>query len=346
MAEAIGTAACGDHRPWRLTRTSARMLRVTAIAMAGCASYSRARAACHTLRAAIALCSCVALACGGAWASQRVLVVASSENAQFLQALQGVRDAAGTLPVESMTLGITSESGLRSALQQSGRDTAIVTFGARAGSLVAQVSPPSPVTACLMLSTEPFLRTNNVQAVPIDLAAEQQVAWLKRLMPQVRTVGILYDPARDDKLVESLAAALRRGGFTPVLDVVDAPAALPAALERLSKGVDALLAVPDAMVYNAQTSKGLLLFSFRYKLPLIGLSEAWVKAGALYALDWDYREVGGYCAQVAMRQLLGPRSSAAPVPARPRVLVNLRTAQLFHLQWNDDVRASFDRTYE
>jgi putative tryptophan/tyrosine transport system substrate-binding protein len=282
---------------------------------------------------------------GVSLATQRILVVASSENAQFLQALQGVRDAAGGLQVQSMTLGITSESGVRSALQQSGRDTAVVAFGARAGALVATAMPPSPITACLMLSTDPLSRFSNVQSVPIDLPVDQQVMWLKRLLPQAHNIGILYDPDEDATLVEPLAAALRRAGFTPALDAVKTPVALPAALERLSSSVDALLAVPDAKVYNAQTSKGLLLFSFRYRLPLIGLSEAWVKAGALYALDWDYREAGGYCGQVAIRQLPGSHG-VLPIPPRPRVIVNMRTAALLNARWNDELRASFDHTYE
>jgi putative ABC transport system substrate-binding protein len=62
--------------------------------------------------------------------------------------------------------------------------------------------------------------------------------------------------------------------------------------------------------------KALLLFSFRHKLPLIGLSEAWVQAGALYALDWDYRELGAFCGRLALRQLPGARV-ATPTPPHP-----------------------------
>jgi putative ABC transport system substrate-binding protein len=90
--------------------------------------------------------------------------------------------------------------------------------------------------------------------------------------------------------------------------------------------------------------KTLLLFSFRHKLPLIGLSETWVHAGALYALDWDYRELGAFCGRLALGQLAGAGTPAPP--PHLHVYVNQRSARLFRVQWDDSMRQSFDRVVE
>src|ERR1700712_4835956 len=166
------------------------------------------RARCVRLAVPALLAMLALVTCDIASATQRVLVVASSESAPFLQALQGGRDVADGLPVESLTLGITSESGLRAALARSGRDTAIVSFGARAGALLAEVGPSSSITSCLTPSSDASSQLGNVQGARIALPAKQRVLWLKRLLPQAHHVGILYDPAVDSKLVEPLAAAL------------------------------------------------------------------------------------------------------------------------------------------
>ena len=133
------------------------------------------------------------------------------------------------------------------------------------------------------------------------------------------------------------AAALRGADLNPVLAPVATPAMLPAALARLSSSADALLAVPDTTVYKRETVKALLLFSFRHKLPLIGLSEAWVQAGALYALDWDYRELGAFCGRLALRQLPGARVRSAD-PAAPRTSMSTCAAPgLFRVRWDESV---------
>jgi hypothetical protein len=70
-----------------------------------------------------------------------------------------------------------------------------------------------------------------------------------------------------------------------------------------------------------------------------------VHAGALYALDWDYRELGAFCGRLALGQ---PAGSRAPAPAPPRfhIYVNQRSARLFRVRWDDAMRQSFDRVVE
>jgi putative ABC transport system substrate-binding protein len=106
-----------------------------------------------------------------------------------------------------------------------------------------------------------------------------------------------------------------------------------------------MLAIPDTTVYTPSAAKALLLFSFRHKIPLIGLTEAWVKAGALYALEWDYQELGSYCGALAARALAGPKAPVPP-PPRPRVVVNLRIADQFRLKWNAELVQSVDARFE
>ncbi|MCD6581287.1 MAG: hypothetical protein J7K90_05755 [Desulfuromusa sp.] len=59
----------------------------------------------------------------------------------------------------------------------------------------------------------------------------------------------------------------------------------------------------NVMVLNPKTAKNILLFSFRNKIPFIGLSNAWVKAGALYALERDYDDIGQQSAEQCVQVL-------------------------------------------
>lgn len=290
---------------------------------------------CGFSRAVASIVAVGALLAGPALAAPHVLVYATADTPQIRAALAGVREALGATPLAEIPRD-DAAARLKAAAAE-GSEVAVITFGEHAASRAVREAPTVAAVDCMSTAAAP-----PALAVPIAIPFDQQIFWLRRLLPDARYIGILYDPAQNAEAVDALAGALRRADLNPVLAPVDTPPVLPGALARLSDATDALLAVTDNTVYTPQTAKALLLFSFRHKAPLIGPSEAWVQAGALYALDWDYREFGKYCGELALRQLAGSRI-AAPNPPRPHLFVNQRSAQMFRLHWDSSTRGSFDR---
>jgi putative ABC transport system substrate-binding protein len=88
-------------------------------------------------------------------------------------------------------------------------------------------------------------------------------------------------------------------------------------------------------------AKPLLLFSFRNSIPLVGLSSSWVKAGALYALEWDYADLGAQAGEMALGILRGARPSAIPTapPRKTFYTLNLKTAEQMKIQFSDEQKA-------
>jgi putative ABC transport system substrate-binding protein len=66
----------------------------------------------------------------------------------------------------------------------------------------------------------------------------------------------------------------------------------------------------------------------------MGLSPAFVKAGALMALAVDYQEVGAQCGGLATKILSGESPSSLPIATPQRVVlhVNLKTAETIGLK--------------
>ncbi len=271
-------------------------------------------------------------------AAERMVVVTSNDHGVFLQALAGLRTAHPA--AEVLPVGPDDAATAAHALARLPRDAVIVTLGRRASAFVAEAATPNPVVNC-MAGGDAAGRG----AVPLEVPVDVQIAWLRRLLPAARNVGMLFDPARNEGRVADLAAAWKRAGFVPVVEPVAGPAALPGALARLATAIDVLYAIPDTTVYAAEHSRALLLFSFRNRIPLIGPTDGWVRAGALYVVDWDYADVGRYCAALAQRQLAGGKAPAPP-PPRTRVAANARTAAHQGVQWDDDMRKAFDKVYE
>jgi putative ABC transport system substrate-binding protein len=218
----------------------------------------------------------------------------------------------------------------------------VVALGSAAAALVSRAAPAGPVVNCMVMSGEES-KPGSIN-VPLDIPAEAQVEWMKRLLPAARNVGILFDPAHNDRRAANSATVFTRAGYAPMLEPVTGPTALPNALVRVNR-VDVLQALPDATVFSREHLRAILLFSFRHRIPLAGPNESWVKAGALYALDWDYDDLGRYCASLALQKLSGARAPL-PAPPRTRVVVNARSADQLQIKWDADTLKAVDRIYE
>jgi putative ABC transport system substrate-binding protein len=277
--------------------------------------------------------------------AQRVVVLSSGDTPPYQAALAGIQKLG--LPTDALQVSADHEPALVGALARTGRDAVIVTLGAAAAALAARAAPTAPVVNCMVLGygSDDSKPSGSAVSVPLDIPVETRLELMKRLLPNARNVGILFDPAQNEKRATDGAAALSRAGYTPVLEPVSGPTALPNALNRLTNRVDVLHALPDTTVYAREHSRALLLFSFRHQIPLTGPTEAWVKAGALYALDWDYADLGRYCASLGLRQLAGGKT---PMPAQPRtrVIVNARSAEQLHIRWDAETKRAFDKVYE
>jgi len=186
-----------------------------------------------------------------------------------------------------------------------------------------------PVVAGMVLREADIRRGRGVTGVFLEFPLETQFAWLRHLMPEARRIGVVFNPAENRGTVEAAGKIATRMGLELLAREVATPPELPGALESLANRADVLWGISDNVVVTPQTARSLLLFSFRNRIPFIGLSTAWVKAGAFYALDRDYRDIGRQCAELAGKVLAGAEAgSLAPVPPR-RVTysLNLKTAE-------------------
>ena len=193
------------------------------------------------------------------------------------------------------------------------------------------------------------LRTSNadVAGVTLEFSVSSHFQWMTRFLPKVRRVGVLYNPENNgERIVRAKMEAMKMGLILEA-EAVDKPQDIPAALERIAKKVDVLWGIPDDVVLNPQTAKQLLLFCYRNRIPFIGPSKAWVKAGALYALDRDYTDIGSQCGGIASSILTGTGlgSIKAQSPKRTVYFVNSKTARHMKVNIDKKLLAAADGVY-
>jgi ABC-type uncharacterized transport system substrate-binding protein len=106
------------------------------------------------------------------------------------------------------------------------------------------------------------------------------------------------------------------------------PAQLLQVFQSLKDQVDLVLCFPDASLYNSATVKPLVLASLRYRLPLVGFSESFVRAGAAVGIYPNFREIGAQTADLALKALNRQPASRSETPRKYRVAVNQNITRL------------------
>jgi len=271
---------------------------------------------------------------GGSAEELRIVILTSSHAAPYEEALAGFQQAfrqqgvRAIFDVHSLEKETPQVARVLQDVKQGG-SALVLTLGTAATQRARQDITTVPIIAGLVLSADEFKGTPNMSGVTLEFPVALQLEWLRRFLPTAKTIGVIYSPRENQQKIEAASRVAHELRLKLESQQVSDTRELPTALETLAKKIDVLWGVVDELVLTPQTAKHILLFSFQNRIPFVGLSTAWVKAGAFYALDWDYTDLGMQCGEMALKVLQGTQINALP-PVGPRKVVyalNQKTAR-------------------
>jgi len=279
-----------------------------------------------------------------AGAGERIAVLVSAQEPPFEEGLEGLQGYLERQGVKA-DYDIYRLAGDASRAEQAvlkirqSAPRVIVTLGSLGTDSVLKRITDIPVVAGLILRPDNLRGAPNATGVALEFPLEAQFTWLQVILPEAKTIGVVYNPEENGNRIEAARRIARSRGLRLVAQEVHTPQDVPASLNTISRSADVLWGLTDSLALSPQIAKHLLLFSFRNNIPFIGPSRAWVKAGALYSLDWDYRDLGGQCGEMVVQVLSGERPGNIP-PAAPRKVLyslNRKTAQQMKVPIPDQV---------
>jgi putative ABC transport system substrate-binding protein len=210
----------------------------------------------------------------------------------------------------------------------------ILTLGSEATSAMGSEEEELPIVAGLVFENDQLRQSENMTGVVLEFSLDTQFQHIRRLCRESRNVGVVYSAEKNADLIGRARKVAETAELRIVPQEVNTPQEIPAALTLLENSADILWVVPDLVALNPRTVKYILLFSHRNRIPLVGLSEAWVKAGALFALERDYIDMGKQLGEIAIKILKGSKTTDIQVeaPRKVRYAVNLKTAEHLRLE--------------
>ncbi|NTX31444.1 ABC transporter substrate-binding protein [Burkholderia pyrrocinia] len=165
-----------------------------------------------------------------------------------------------------------------------------------------------PVAAQLVKGWSPS--GTNVTGVSDKLPLDRQVALIKRVVPNAKTVGMVYNPGEANSVVvvKALKEILAKQGMT--LKEAAAPRTVdigPAAKSLIGK-VDVIYTNTDNNVVSAY--EALVKVANEAKIPLVAGDTDSVKRGGIAALGINYGDLGRQTGKVVARILKGEKPGA------------------------------------
>ena len=330
---------------WRQTRESTPSAKARPPEVSEGRSFEAARR--ELMRLAVAL--LLWASSSAAWADGGIAVYTSGQGDVYKEVVNAMTTELRKAPGQRVVVGAAGSDRLEDVLAGAGQTTTaggalIVTVGANATRLVLEHADlRTPVLAILLPRTtfEALQRSartahgRRATAVFLDQPLPRQLDLIRIALPKAQRIGTItgaeggVEPERLRALAESRQLTLKAEG-------VERETELYPALERALADADAFLAIPDARVINSATAQNVLLTSFRLRVPVVGYSAAYVRAGALLAVYSSPAQIGTEAGELARAAARGVALGAPKYPRYFSVAVNQQVARALGLAIDDE----------
>jgi len=268
--------------------------------------------------------------------AEEVALMLSGRQQPYEGAAKGAREALSERSV--LQLQVTSDLSrwrVRNRLKRAGV-TGILAFGRLATVLADDLEAGLPIVYCMVL--DPSSVPAGMAGVSLQIPFGLRLQKLRLLLPKVKKVAIIHDPARNTRTISRAAAAAERANLQILPLAVSSVPEVSKALRSIQEGGgDALLMIPDPTVYNGKTMRYVLRYTIEHRIPFMATDRRLVEDGALCAVSPEFSDIGAQAASLLERALTRGTSGGIPSesPRRFKFYLNVKTSALIGIKPSD-----------
>lgn len=182
---------------------------------------------------------------------------------------------------------------------------------------------------------------SNVTGVSDRLVPEPQVALIRKVRPDVKRVGMVYNPAEANSVVavREMKAALQAQGIELVEAAAPRSVDVGQAARRLVGKVDLIYTGTDNNVASAY--EALARVGNDAKIPLVAADTGSIRRGAVAVLSVDYTLLGKQAGRQVVSILKGSKPGEMPSETSERqvLILNLDAARKQGVMFSDALKA-------
>ena len=267
----------------------------------------------------------------------KVLIVGDTQYALVADVVSGIQASLRSQSREYATSEI--RGGKLGSIVENENAEVVVALGIEAVNEALRLSPAISVVYGLVVIPPNYSRPN-VTGVYMSPPVNEYVTTIRKYLPGLNRISVLGS----QKMMRSL-----HGGDFPQVSAYNVASSsdLVNTVNRLGD-TRALLLLPDANLLTSSTMSNLYLFSFRKNIPLLGISEASVKQGSLFALVFDTKAISHQIGEKVQTILNGVDAGEIPAsaPKRYNLYINSKTAHKMGIEIPDEMLRKAKKIYQ
>lgn len=231
----------------------------------------------------------------------------------------------------------------------------IVSTGTHAAEELIKIDTSIPIIFSLIpgttyqhkIQTSLYCKNKNLcSAIYLEQPIERQFSIIKQLLPELKQLGIILGPV-SARMQDNIVRAGEKYNVKINVRLAKETDNMVLLSDQLSQENDALLAIPDAAIYNRRTAKGILLSTYKHQTPFIGYSHGFVRAGALFSIYSTPKQIATQTAEMLTQILLSTNNKrpfseypdSYKVEINPAVMRSLRAKVNFDSSKMDQIES-------
>jgi len=259
-------------------------------------------------------------------ARQEIVAVQSVRVAPYEEAIKGFKNVCD-VKIKKLVLSELEGTDVSEKINEI-RPDMVLAIGMDALSRVKMIEN-IPVVYLMLLNPQSVVSgEKNITGVSMNIAQERQLRAFLEALPDLKSIGLLYDPDRTGYLAENAREAAGEIGINLIAKEVHRSSDVPLLIKDMKGKIDAFWMLPDLTVITPETVEYLLLFSLENTVPILTFAEKYVELGALMSVGIDAFDIGTQAGEMAEKILSGRDvETIQRVDARKALIsINLKVA--------------------
>ena len=264
-----------------------------------------------------------------------VLIIADAQLKPVMEITQGVRKS---LRAPIRTFSPAEVRGNLAAIMRQEDARVVIALGREA--LTEALTLPSSIPVIYdMVVTPPAINRPNTAGFYMATPSSEYAELLRNHLPALKRMAVVASRALLKILADDVSAPASSHSVRNTVEFVST-------VKQLDNA-DAILLLPDSGVMTTTAMEEAYLFSFRRRIPLLGISERHVREGALLALVVDMVNVGKVIGEHATKALRSGSVGQPPAspPRKFQLYLNMDTARKMRISIPNEVVRMAKKAY-
>lgn len=280
--------------------------------------------------------------------AENIIIIKSQNLPQYNMALEGFKkEMKNKGYAEGGNLKVTY-ADLTNIPGNLGSFDLIYAIGTEAVKAASEKVSNKPIIFSMVLNpTKNKIMKSNVTGVALDVPVKQSLETIKEIIPNAKSVGIIYDPAYSQSIADEAKSVAGNYGLSVVATSVASSPDVAKAIKDMVGKIQVFWLILDPTIATKDTIPFIMNQCQQGSVAVFGFASFLVKVGAIASPVLDYEDIGRQSGAMAGDILAKGGGELPPLnyPRNLNLAINTKTAGALGIKISSDVTKRAVETY-